>query len=654
MKNHSSTWRSYPVVAGAILTCFFLLTGCTLVSDEKRGGSKIAEQGEPQAPSGKAVDLTDLTGWNIVLPGEPSPAERYAADELQRLLKQAGAPALPVVNRVQRQEKHIYVGAGQAMQNSPLGFTVKNFGPEDLRIRVANETVVIAGGRPRGTLYGVYTFLERYPGVRFLTRKHTYVPEIDRSKVIGPLDTTYRPALQFRSSFYGENGAYPAFAVRLRNNANISVGKKRGGTTRYRLINHTFGNYLPSSRYGKEHPEWYALRNGKRRWDVGGRDWGGRGTQLCMSNPEMIRMLKKRVLKKLEKHPDWKNISVSQNDNDMFCQCKKCAAIDEKEGSHMGSLLRGVNAVAKAVEKKHPDVMVGTLAYRYSREPPDKTEPRDNVQIQLCTFEVCQFHALDDPACDMNRAFRKDLRGWADISDHIYIWHYVVNFSNYMMPCPNWFHLDEDIRFFVEHNVEGIMTQGAWNGRGAAFAELRNYVISNLLWNPGKDGDDLINEFLSLHYGNAANPIRRFMEYAAEQAQGAGQHTMCYGPPSAYGIDKEYVAFARKRFQEAKQAAASNAVRKRVEKLSAVVPACALSVALEPVLADVRSYKQMLKAAEKISAEKKKRLRQPARELNRLCRKYDITAIGEGLSYKRWKKFIETALDVELAGKEEE
>ena len=45
---------------------------------------------------------------------------------------------------------------------SPVGFGIDEFDPEDLRIIIREGNIAIAGGRPRGTLYGVYTFLEDY------------------------------------------------------------------------------------------------------------------------------------------------------------------------------------------------------------------------------------------------------------------------------------------------------------------------------------------------------------------------------------------------------------------------------------------------------------------------------------------------------------
>ena len=70
-----------------------------------------------------------------------------------------------------------------------MGFGIEGFGPEDLRIVIRDGNIAIAGGEPRGTLYGVYTFLEDCLDVRFLTADHTHIPPVGGWKVVGPIES---------------------------------------------------------------------------------------------------------------------------------------------------------------------------------------------------------------------------------------------------------------------------------------------------------------------------------------------------------------------------------------------------------------------------------------------------------------------------------
>jgi hypothetical protein len=131
----------------------------------------------PPAPH-RGVNVAAMQGWDIVIDPNAIASERYAAEQFQHYCAEASGVRLPVVEAPARPDRHVFIGPGAAMRAAPADSGVANFGPEDLRIVVRNDIIAIAGGRPRGTLYGVYTFLEDYLGVRFLTHDHTHVPPV--------------------------------------------------------------------------------------------------------------------------------------------------------------------------------------------------------------------------------------------------------------------------------------------------------------------------------------------------------------------------------------------------------------------------------------------------------------------------------------------
>ena len=138
----------------------------------------------------------------------------------------------------------------------------------------------------------------------------------------------------------------------------------------------------------------------------------------------------------LRESPDAKIISVTQNDCAGACQCPNCKAIDDAEGSPAGSMLTFVNYIAEKIEPEFPDVAVDTFAYQYTRHPPKTIHPRPNVIVRLCSIE-CNFREpLDDPS---NAAFLRDLTTWSKICHRLYVWDYVTDFANYVLPHPNWF-----------------------------------------------------------------------------------------------------------------------------------------------------------------------------------------------------------------------
>ena len=523
----------------------------------------------------RGVNLAALTGWDIVIAADAIPSERYAAEECQRYLAQACGVELPIVTVVDRPDRHVFVGSSQAMQRSAAGFAIDSFGAEDLRIVIRENQIVIAGGRPRGTLYGVYAFLEDHLGVRFLTAGHTHVPRIQSWHVVGPVDRFYHPPLEMRWSYYGEVNRNPEFAARLRVNT-VGDDPRLGGRSQQRLISHTFAAQIPSAKYGKQHPEYYALRDGQRLADVADDSFG---TEPCLTNPDVLSIVTQAVLDEIKAQPEAANISVSQNDNAKNCLCPQCAAIDQREGTPMGSLLTFVNAVADTVAQQYPHTKVGTLSYWYTRRPPATLKPHPNVQIQLCSIECCVLHAINDPNCPKNVEFCRDMNDWGKICDQIYIWNYNTNFSNYLLPLPNLRVIGPNVRYFVSNHAQGIFMQAAGNANGAEMSELRTYLMSQLLWDPARDEQRLINEFLDLHYGRAAGPIRSYLQRTHERAEASGRHHNCFGQLTDYGLDETDAQAGLDAFAQALELAPDQEMRDRVERASI----CVYRAALEPI-----------------------------------------------------------------------
>lgn len=618
-RTRRATWLAV-VVLGLLAS-----GGCRTVS-----GPRAAE-----AP-GDGVRVRTVAAWPVVVAADAGPAERYAAEEFARLIAAVTGRTPPDVVATGAPPREAVL-IGGIVHVADLREVPDDLGAEDLWYRVAADRLAIIGGGPRGTLYGVYSFFEDELGVRFLTADHTHVPRIGRWTRIATGARLYRPPLSFRSSYYAMNHD-TAFAARIRNNANIRDEARYGGITPDRLINHSVQGLLPTRRYGEAHPEYYALVDGERRWDVGGRDWAWDGTQPCFSNPEVVALLITNTLAEIERHPERGNVSVSQNDNNQYCRCADCRAIDEPEGSPMASLLTAVNAVADVVAQRHPDVKVGTLSYRYSRKPPATILPRPNVQIQLCSFEGSQFHAIDDPASARNAAFCDDLRAWSERCERVFIWHYNVSFRNYLMPCANLYKLDRDIRFFVAHNARGVLMQGAYNAKSTEFADLRHYVISRLLWNPSLDGAALVDEFLRLHYGPAAEDVRSFVDYVHRRAVDSGLEPQCSQHPDAFGIDADFGRVGVAAFDRALEKVGDDGVlRARVEKASIAAHRCAIEPVWSHVVAAVPRRGRPAPEVEPLPSELRDAHTEAVARFVALCDRHGVSMVSEGMPYADWR-----------------
>ncbi len=459
----------------------------------------------------------------IRTPSEPSPAIEYAAEELRRHLHvMLGLP--PAVRREPRSpSKAVYVGDADAARAAGIDVASLNLGPEDFRLETRGGNLYVLGGGDRGVLYGVYELLETL-GCRWYTTDVSTIPKC-REVELPAMRRTGRPAFEFRDVFCWEGGD-PTWWGRNRLNGNYTpVPDYMGGHVSYGLHVHTFFRLVPPGEFFADHPEYYSLIDGRRRWEKG---------QLCLSNPEVLRIAIERVIEHMERNPRATIFSVSQQDWEGYCECDECTAIAEAEGSQAGPVIRFVNAVAEQTSKRFPDKLIDTIAYMYTLDAP-RTPPHPNVRVRMCPIRCCQGHPFGQ--CDHPESLRalKGLEEWGRLTDRIYIWHYCTNFSNYPLPMPDFDELAGNVRIYVDHGVRGVFMQGmGQDGGGAESMELRGWVLSRLLWDPTRDVWALVDEFLDAVYGSAAGAVRDYLDlFHRRVREDRSVHPLLYDPPTA-------------------------------------------------------------------------------------------------------------------------
>jgi hypothetical protein len=491
----------------------------------------IATQGQAQCAISQDADAT-----------EP---EKHAAGELAETLKLiTGAEFAIRAADSAKEERMIIVGPGQTARKLFPKINFEELGPEETVIESNDKVLLLAGGRPRGTLYAVSRFLQDQCGVRWWTPWAGRIPA-NRDLRVTTLSMRAKPAFEMREPFW-----YPAFdhlwAVRNRcNGQSANIPAEWGGCIRYKGFVHTFNPLVPPNKHFAEHPEWFSLIKGKRTAER---------AQLCLTNPKLRDFTVERVKQWLRESPEVSILSVSQNDWHGACECSDCKSIDDAEGSHAGTLMSFINYIAEKIEPDFPNIAIDTLAYQYTRKPPRTIKPRPSVIVRLCSIE-CNFREPLDHAS--NSSFAEDIKGWARICQRLYIWDYTTDFSHYVQPHPNWFTLGDNVRFFQQHNVRGVFEQGAYQSHGSEMAELRAWVLAQLLWNPRQDERALIREFLEGYYGaEAARPIGRYLELLYDASR--GHNLTCNSRTDAPFLSFRHLAEAEKLWQQAQQAATNN------------------------------------------------------------------------------------------------
>lgn len=505
------------------------------------------------------VTFDQITKWRVVIPDGAIPSEQYAAEEFISIFALASGVFLERDHIVPDSGGYIFIGQAQddiSMQDS---------GGEGLQIVIAPTHITLTGGRPRGVLYSVYEFFERYLGIHFLTADHTYIPHDIKHAEIPCESFNYTPPFRFRWSFFHETNQNQAFATRLRTNT-IQTSPRFGGQCDYSLIDHSFHKHLPVGRYGDTHPEYFMFWKGRRA--VGYRDTWGLGPNPCYASEGALDVIIDSTRAYFNEHPDQQNISLSCIDSYAHCQCDQCTQVNQQHGGTSGSHFAFINQVAKRMKNEYPNKFIGSLAYQHTRHPPTDMVLENNVQIQLASIECCTYHALDDPHCPKNTPFYRDLKAWSKICKNIMIWNYNVNFTRYDLPFANLKSIGPNVRLFRDNHVTGVFMQGAGNSRNSDFSDLKNWVISQCLWRPGASSWNLALKFCRMHYGESAGPIIEWLSLLHNHVALSQVHYNCFPESADMNLDVAMGIKALEQFEDALALAQSDEVYARVEKAS--------------------------------------------------------------------------------------
>ncbi len=483
----------------------------TVDSNDSTDSETIGDTASTTQPEDAIYMISNgKSDYKIIIGEKCTTAELYAANELQKYIAAMSGVTLPVQYDTETAcQTEITVGVTNRM--NPESFDMD----DAYRIHANGLSLSICGGSPRGTLYGVYGFLESL-GCRFFSTDTETIPTLEGIYFTPDTDISSKPAFVYRDLFWA-NVYDEEISAKLGLNGALMSGEygrelsdRVGGGISYAGPHfvHTFAYMITKETHFATHPEYFSEINGVRTAEH-------LYSQLCMTNEEVLQIVIRHVTGWLRANPEAKIVSVSQNDSyvgNSYCTCKSCQVIIDEEGSPAGPLLRFVNAVAEAIEEEFPDVYVDTLAYQYSLTPPKKTKARDNVVVRFCTG-ACLSHPISE--CEQNAGIKQSILEWKEVCPRLYIWDYTTNFAHYLCPTPNLNSIQGNAQFFYENHVIGVFEQGVYNTTGAdgEFGDLRAYLLAKLLWNPYADLEALTNEFMTAYYGDAAPFIQEYLDY---------------------------------------------------------------------------------------------------------------------------------------------
>ena len=475
---------------------------------------------------------TGRSTYKIIIPQKATVIEIQAAKVFQDYIQRISGAVLSIeADNAGTAANEILIG--NVNRPELKGVPLEKLKQDGLYISNSNKKLVITGGTGKGTLYGVYTLLEKYLGCRKYSSAVTYVPK-KKTIVLNAINDMEVPAVTYREDFYPD--AYdPEYLDWHKLDSHYG---KYNTNNEWGSFVHTMDDLISTKEYGKTHPEYFSFYDGQRH--AGQRPNGQPEAQPCLSNPEVFEIVCKNLSANIQKNPAAVYWSVSQNDNINYCRCPDCAKLDEKYAAFtpgskmyrthstdylpigMGSVLTFVNKVAA----RFPDKTISTLAYQYTRVPPKDLVPLKNVNIMLCNIESPR----NIPIEVGDTSFCSDLNGWAKMTNNIIVWDYVVQYRNLISPFPNLHVLQPNLKYLTDKGVTAYFEEGNPE-TGGEFSELKAYLIAKLLWNPNENADKIMNDFLAGYYGNAAKSIRTYIDLLQNKMTASGAKLIIYATP---------------------------------------------------------------------------------------------------------------------------
>ncbi len=454
--------------------------------------------------SGAELNLASggKTAYAIVLPDDAIPAEETGARELaDHLHKMTGAEFPVVAAQAYKGGPAIAVGFNPRL---PAALAQKQFpdlGPEELVIQAEGDTLLLGGGRPRGSLYAVYEFLEKL-GVNWYTPGFTKIPATPELSVqVKP--ERYTSPFRSRTQVPG-NGVTPEWCARNRMNSFLqwnNPGTAYGSGIRQGPDMHSFWRIFNPANF-KAHPEWAAMVDGKRQTATANHSWG-----LCLSNAELRRHLVQRTLEWVRKNPGYTDVWIGQNDGSPYCTCGDCTAFYKAHGGKPSSLIvQLINELAEAMKQEFPDKRLKTLAYSWSLEPPENMKLSPSATVMLCAA-IPYWDTLG--VSPGGEKFISDYRQWRKVADNFEIYLYSYPTDSSWFPAPCLYSQARNIRWAADSGFQAVHQEvfGVGTGDGGDLAELRAWLYAQLMWHPDADPNRLVEEFCRGYYGKAADAV---------------------------------------------------------------------------------------------------------------------------------------------------
>ncbi|MCP2322223.1 hypothetical protein HDA40_000730 [Hamadaea flava] len=473
--------------AGAFgLAAAALRTGVANAAPVQRRGPIVISDGRARA--------------SLVLPAEPHPDERQAADELiSHLSDMAGvevrAGTAPVPGLLP-----VYVGA--ACPDLRLDDVDDPDGTgHSFRIQVTHNRIQLAGTGSAGTLFAAYELLEQL-GVRWLMPgpHGTVLPRV--SNVIAPeQDLIGVPTFGSRQLHFVDNylGTMPP-GVDRNEGADWSRRRRLRGES---WDAHGIDLQPPASKTAE--PELYIHENGVPT------------NQLDVTNPEVLRRATAYARTQLAANPELRVLRMGPADGHGF-------GVTDWDAGNWDTLaglpsvtdryIRFFNLVLEDLQRDHPDVGIAFFCYDNYMLPPVRVVPNRKIIPALAPINVDRLHTAAEPSGQERRYYLRLADRWRTMVDGWSYRGYLFNLADPGLPFVPIAPARDEIPLYVRHKSRygcRMEVSASWGYDAPAF-----YLATKLMWDATADPAAVLAEFCAAAYGPAAAPMADYFGKIAD------------------------------------------------------------------------------------------------------------------------------------------
>lgn len=433
----------------------------------------------------------------IVVPDDYTPTNdnRYVLN-LQKFLKQMYDIELPIVKESEyKGTSCISLGNTKMLSHTIYANNQKKLNDDGIGLQLKKDVLYIYGGPWQGMTNAVSCLLEEDLGCRWwrgegedwdVNNYYRYIPKYS-DKVINFVPRDYNPPFIIRDVHHDKKWYNTIIDGGRIHWLNLDLGQS-----------HTTFDLVSPDNF-KAHPEWFSEIDGKRV-----------AHQLCLSNPEVIKMMTdkaREIMKKSGKNV----IGISPQDSYPLCDCETCRALDTKEGSKSATLIKCLNEVYEGLKNDIPNLKIQTLAYLDYVKAPKTLKPNKNLMVMVCS-DSCDWY-VPFGTFDETKIFQNSCKEWAKTGAFVYVWIYCQNFNHYLLPYPNYPQVAKNLKLLRSYGVKGVFTQVGYgldldSMNDEEYAKM--WVWAHLMWNPNLDYNELREEFFKGYYKTSAEPLLEY------------------------------------------------------------------------------------------------------------------------------------------------